>query len=102
MPSRAWWRKFDDSKERGDQNHLRRACGYPDVTPIRYCGGPLVVACGGGQLRIFTENWRSFDRPHATFPRALGSSLLDGRGLAVIVAISAVISCCFNVADRCR
>lgn len=27
-----------------------------DVTPIRYCGGPLVVACGGGQLRILTEN----------------------------------------------
>ena len=60
-----------------------------DVTPIRYCGGPLVVACGGGQLRIFAEKERSFDRPHATFARALGSfqrvGLLDSRGLAVLV-----------------
>jgi hypothetical protein len=62
-----------------------------DVTPIRNCGGPLAVARGRGHLRIFTENGRSFDRPHATFPRALGSSLLDGlldsRGLAVPVEI---------------
>ena len=56
----------------------------PDVSPIRYCGGSLVISCGGGQLRILTENWRSFDRRHASFPRALGSSLLDGRGLAVL------------------
>src|SRR5271155_81152 len=67
-----------------------------DVTPIRYCGGPLVVACDRGQLRIFTENGRSFDRPHATFARALGSFLLDGlldsRCLAVLVEILSVIS----------
>jgi hypothetical protein len=67
-----------------------------DVTPIRYCGGPLVVACGGGQLRIFTENGRSFDRPHATFARALGGSLLDGllgsRGFAVLVTFLSIIA----------
>ena len=66
------------------------------TTAIRYCGGPLVVACGGGQLRIFTEKGRSFDRPHATFARALGSfllgGLLDSRGLAVLVEILSVIS----------
>src|ERR1700719_236882 len=72
-----------------------------DVTPIRYCSGPLDVPCGRSQLCIFTENGRSFDRPHAAFARALGSSLLDGRGLAVLVAILTRISCRFDVADDC-
>ena len=67
-----------------------------DVTPIRYCAGPLVVACDRGQVRIFTENGRSFDRPHATFVRALESFLLDGlldsRCLAVLVETWVFIS----------
>ena len=30
------------------------------VAPIRYCGDPLVVDWDSGQLRILTENGRSF------------------------------------------
>jgi len=42
------------------------------------CGDRLIVDCGRGHLRIFTENGRSSDRAHATFARALASSLLNG------------------------
>jgi hypothetical protein len=72
------------------------AIGNGDVTPIRYRGGPLLIACGGGELRIVTDNGRSFDRGNANFAWALGSSLLDGlldsRGLALLVEILSVIT----------
>jgi hypothetical protein len=95
-----------------DQATIRLVVYNRRVTPISYCYDCLVVDWHGGHLRTFTGRGRGFNRGHATFAWALGSSLLGGLLVKcfVVAPLASEFLGCYGacksaprsvVADRC-